>query len=103
MRNESTRFFFVVRLAEEKSHFGGVPRFNLDYDLHGGTRVKTGANVAVQSFVLHRSRITQRAVTPDEPRAISGERSRCWSRSGKGDAVAKFWVVRIASEHALAL
>ena len=67
MRNESTRFFFVIRLPEEKSHFCGVPRFNLDYQLHGGARVKAGAHVAGQSFVLHRRRITQRAVTPDEP------------------------------------
>src|SRR6266571_2354770 len=48
--NESTRFFFVVRLAEEKSHLGGVPRFNLDHDLHGGARVEASANVAGQSF-----------------------------------------------------
>ena len=53
-RNESTRFFFVVRLPEKKSHFGGVPRFNFDYHLHGGARIKAGANVAGQSFVLHR-------------------------------------------------
>ena len=103
MRNESTRFFFVVRLPEEKSHLGGVPRFNLHYHLHGGARVEAGANVAGQSFVLHRRRIAQRAVTPDEPSAISGERSRRWSRSGKSDAVAKFRVVRIAGEQALAL
>src|SRR5215813_12066161 len=99
MPNESTRSFFVVRLPEEKSHFGGVSRFNLDYDLHRCARIKSGASVTGQSFMLHRSRITQRAVTSDEPRAISGERSRCWSRSGKSDAVAKFRVVRIASEH----
>ena len=39
--NEFTRFFFVVRLPEEKSHFGGVPRFNLDHALarrHKGRR-----------------------------------------------------------------
>src|SRR6266550_8289779 len=102
-RNEFTRFFFIVRLPDEKSHFCGVPRFNLHYHLHGGTRVKAGANVAGQSFVLHRRRITQRAVTPDEPRAISGKRSRRWSRSSKSDAVAKFRVVRIAGKQALAL
>src|SRR5206468_477000 len=38
--NEFTRFFFVVRLPDEKSHFCGVPRFNLHYHLHGGTRVR---------------------------------------------------------------
>src|SRR5512133_2406139 len=103
MPNESTRFFFVVRLPEEKSHFGGVSRFKLDYDLHRCTRVKTGASVAGQSFVLHRRRITQRAVTPDEPRAISGKRSRHWSRSSEGDAIAKFRVVGIAGKQALAL
>src|SRR6478735_1387022 len=103
MGNESTRFFFVIRLPDEKSHFCGVPRFNLHYHLHGGTRVKAGANVAAQSFMLHRCRIAQRAVTPDEPRAISGKRSRRWSRSGKSDAIAKFGVVRIPSEEALAL
>src|SRR4029453_2219153 len=103
MRNESTRFFFVVRLAEKKSHFGRVPRFNFSYDLDGRARIEAGTNVAGQSFVLHRRRITQRAVAPDEPRAISGERSRRWSRSGKGDAIAKFWVVGIAGKQALAL
>ena len=44
-RNESTRFFFVVRLPEKKSHFGGVPRFNFDYDLDGRARIEAGANV----------------------------------------------------------
>jgi hypothetical protein len=55
--NESTRFFFVVRLPEEKSHFGGVRRFNLDYDLDGRARIKASTNVARQSFVFHRRRI----------------------------------------------
>src|SRR5580765_5329954 len=100
MRNESTRFFFVIRLSEEKSHFCGVPWFNLHYHLNGGTRVKAGTHVAGQSFVLHRYRITQRIVTPDEPRAICCERSRRWSRSGESDAVAKFRVVRIAGKQA---
>src|SRR4029077_2764907 len=45
----------------------------------------------------------QRVVTPDECGAISGERSRRWSRSGKGDAIAKFRVVGIASKQALGL
>ena len=36
----------IVRLPDEKSHFCGVPRFNLHYHLHGGTRVKACANVA---------------------------------------------------------
>src|SRR6266581_345285 len=101
--NQSTRFFFVVRLSEEKSHFGGVPRFNFDYDLDGGARVEAGANIAGQSFVLHRCWIAQRAVTPDEPGAISGERSRRWSRSGKSDAITKFRGVGIAGKQALAL
>src|SRR5207249_8954699 len=39
----------------------------------------------------------------DERCAISGERSRRWSRCGKRDAIAKFWVVGIASKQALAL
>ena len=81
--NKSTRFFFVVSLPEKESHFGGVPRFNLDYNLHGGARIEAGANVASQSFVLHRGRIAQRAVTPDERGAISSE------RSGDGAEVAK--------------
>src|SRR5215472_5060098 len=98
MPNKSTRSFFVVRLPEEKSDFGGVPGFNLHCHLHGGTRVKASANVTGQSFVLHRHRITQRAVSPDESRAISGERSRRRSRSGKNDAVAEFRVVRIAGK-----
>ena len=51
-RNESTRFFFVVRLPEKKSHFGGVPRFNFDYDLDRCARIEAGANIAGQSFVL---------------------------------------------------
>src|SRR6476659_5897429 len=59
MCNESTRFFFVIRLPDEKSHFCGVSRFNLHYRLHRSTRVKPGAHVAGQSFVLHRRRITQ--------------------------------------------
>src|SRR4029450_13501225 len=101
--NQSPRFFFVVRLPEKKSHFGGVPRFNLNRDLHRGARVEAGANFAGQSFVLHRGRIAQRAVTPDERRAISGERSRHWSRSGKGDAIAKFRVLGIAGKQALPL
>src|ERR1700755_1061950 len=103
MRNESTRFLCVVRLSDKKSHFGGVPRFNFHYQLYGGTRVESGANAAGQSFVFHRGRITQRSITPDEPRAISGKRSRRWSGSGKGDAIAKFRVVRIAGKQALAL
>src|SRR5437660_1740811 len=101
--NESTRFFFVVRLSEKESHLGGVSRFNLNHHLHGGARVEAGANVAGQSFVPHRGRIAQRVVTPDKPGAISGERSRRWSRSGKSDAIAKFRVVGIASKQALAL
>src|SRR5438093_2803615 len=101
--NESTRFFFVVRLPEEKSYFGDLPRFNLDYDLQCGARVEAGANGAGQSFVLHPGRIAQRAVTPDERRAISCERSRRWRRSGKSDAIAKFRVVGIAGKQALAL
>src|SRR4029077_4775865 len=101
--NESTRFFFVVRLPEKESHLGSVPRFNLNHHLHGGARVEASANVASQSFVPHRGRIAQRVVTPDEPGAISGERSRRWSRSGKSDAIAKFRVVGIAGKEALAL
>src|ERR1700756_3315005 len=101
--NESTRFFFVVRLAEKESHLGGVSWFNFDYDLDGRARVEAGTNVAGQSFVLHRGRIAQRVVTPDERRAISGEGSRRWIRSGKGDAIAKFRVVGIAGKEALAL
>src|SRR6266516_1528706 len=101
--NESTRFFFVVRLPEKESHLGGVSRFNLNHDLHGCARVESGANLAGQSFVPHRGRIAQRAVTPDESGAISGERTRRWSRSGKSDAIAKFRVVRIAGKEALAL
>src|SRR4029453_7182425 len=101
--NQSTRFFFVVRLPEKKSHFGGVPRFNFDYELDGRARVEAGANLASQSFVPHRGRIAQRVVTPDECGAISGERSRRWHRSGKGDAIAKFRVVGIASKEALGL
>src|SRR6266705_2331683 len=101
--NESTRFFFVVRLPEKESHLGGVSRFNLNHDLHGCARVEAGANLAGQSFVPHRGRIAQRAVTPDESGAISGERTRRWSRSGKSDAIAKFRVVRIAGKEALAL
>src|SRR5439155_23874736 len=87
---ESACCFFVVRLPEKKSHLDGVSRFNLDHDLHGGARVEAGANVAGQSFVLHRGRIAQRAVAPDENGAITGERGRRWSRSGKSDAFAKF-------------
>src|SRR4029077_10578640 len=98
MGNDSTRFFFVVRLPEEKSHFCGVPWVNLHYHLNGGTRVKACTHVAGQSFVLHRYRIAQRMVTPDEPRGICGERTRRWNRSGKSDAVAKFGVVRIAGK-----
>src|SRR6266568_8573041 len=101
--NQSTRFFFVVRLPQKKSHFSSFPRFHLDHDLNGRARIKAGANVAGQSFVLHRGRIVQRAVTPDERGAISGERSRSWSRSGKSNAVAKFGVVGIAGKQALAL
>src|SRR5437773_9418238 len=101
--NESTRFFFVVRLPEKESHLGGVSRFNLNHHLHGRARVEAGANLAGQSFVPHRGRITQRVVTPNEPGAISGERSRRWSRSGKSNAVAKFRAVRIARKQALGL
>src|SRR5215216_1804481 len=103
MSNESTRFFFVVRLPEEKSHFGALPRFDLDDDLHSGARVKASAKIAGQSFVLHRRRITQRTIASNESGAISGKRSRRWSRSGKSNAVAKFRVVRIAGKKALAL
>src|SRR5438067_10668903 len=78
--------FFVVRLPEKKSHLDGVSRFNLHHDLYGGARVEAGANVAGQSFVLHRGRIAQRAVAPDENGAITGERGRRWSRSGRSDA-----------------
>src|SRR5207249_7832882 len=81
----------------------GVPRFNLNHHLHGGARVEAGANVPGQSFVPHRGRIAQRVVTPDESGAISGERSRRWSRTGKSDAIAKFRVVGIAGKQALAL
>ena len=101
--NEFTRFFFVVSLPEKESHFGGVPGFNFDYDLDRRARIEAGTNVAGQSFVLHRGRIAQRAVTPDEHGAISSERSRRWSRSGKCDAIAKFRVVGIAGKQALAL
>src|SRR6266487_2900267 len=101
--NESTRFFFVVRLPEKESHLGGVSGFNLNHHLHGRARVEAGANVAGQSFVPHRRRVTQRMVTPDESGAISGERSRRWSRTGKSDAIAKFRVVGIAGKQALAL
>src|SRR5213593_3600579 len=101
--NESTRFFFVVRLPEKESHLGGVSWFNLNCDLDGSARVEASANVAGQSFLFHRSRIAQRAITSDEPGAISGERSRRRSRSGKSDAIAKFRVVGIAGKQALAL
>src|SRR6184192_2784642 len=101
--NESTRFFFAVRLPEKESHLGGVSWFNLNCDLHGSARVEASANVAGQSFLFHRGRIAQRAVTPDESGAISGERSRRWSRSGKTDAIAKFRVVGITGKQALAL
>src|SRR6266550_2707385 len=37
-RNEFTRFFFIVRLPDEKSHFCGVSRVDLDRDLHGCAR-----------------------------------------------------------------
>jgi hypothetical protein len=79
MHNESTRFFFVVCLPDEKSHFCGVPGFNLNCHLHSGTRVKAGTHVTSQSFVLDRCGITQRAITPDEHRAIGRKRSRRWS------------------------
>src|SRR6266478_5711005 len=101
--NESMRFLFVVRLTEKESHLGGVSRFNLNHHLHGRARVEAGANLAGQSFVPHRGRIAQRVVTPNEPGAISGERSRRWIRSGKREAIAKFRVVGIASKEALAL
>src|SRR5437667_6322848 len=100
---ESACCFFVVRLPEKKSHLDGVSRFNLDHDLNGGARVEAGANVAGQSFVLHRGRIAQRAVAPDEHGAITGERGRRWSRSGKSDAFAKFRIVGVAGKKALAL
>src|SRR5438067_10062095 len=101
--NESTRFFFAVRLPEKESHLGDVSRFNLNCDLDGSARVEASANVAGQSFLFHRGRIAQRAITSDEPGAISGERSRRRSRSGKSDAIAKFRVVGIAGKQALAL
>src|SRR5213596_964381 len=101
--NESTRFFFVVRLPEKESHLGGVSRFNLNCDLDGSARVEASANVAGQSFLFHRGRIAQRAITSDEPGAISGERGRRRSRSGKTDAIAKFRVVGITGKQALAL
>src|SRR5213080_4758776 len=101
--NHFTRFFFVVRPPKKKSHFGGLARFNFHYDLDGCARIEAGANVAGQSFVLHRGRIAQRAVTSDKHGAISSERSRRWSRSGKGDAIAKFRIVGIAGKQALAL
>jgi hypothetical protein len=44
--NQSARFFFVVRLPEKKSHFGGVRRFNFDHDLDGRARIKAGTKVA---------------------------------------------------------
>src|SRR5438477_4233786 len=77
--HESACCFFVVRLPEEKGNLDGLSRFNLDHDLHCGARVEAGANLACQSFVLHRSRIAQRAVAPDEHGAITGERSWRWS------------------------
>src|SRR5438132_11297531 len=101
--HESACCFFIVRLSEEKSHLDGLFRFNLDHDLHGGARIEAGANVASQSFVLHRGRIAQRAVAPDEHGAITGERGRRWSRSGKSDAFAKFRIVGAAGEQTLAL
>src|SRR4051812_46918976 len=103
MRNESTRFFFVVCLAHDKSHFGGVPGLNLNHHLHRGARVKAGTHVAGQLFLFHRYRITQGAVASNESGAISGKRSRRWSRSYKSDAIAKFRIVRIAGEQSLAL
>src|SRR5205807_3379711 len=101
--DQPTRLLFVVRLPEKESHLGGVSRFHLNRDLHGRARVEAGANLTGQSFVPHRGRIAQRVITPNEFGAISGERSRRWSRSGKGDAVAKFRVVGITGKQALAL
>ncbi len=101
--NEGACFFFVVRLPKKKGYLGALSRVDLDHDLHGCARVEASANVAGQSFVLHRGRIAQRAVAPDKHGAITGERSRRWSRSGKSDAFAKFRVVGIAGNQALAL
>src|SRR6266700_385063 len=101
--NEGACLFFVVRLAKKKGYLGGLSRVDLEHDLHGCARVEASASVAGQSFVLHRGRIAQRAVAPDEHGAITGERSKRWSRSGKSDAFAKFRVVGIASKQALAL
>jgi hypothetical protein len=36
-----------------------LPRVDLDDDLQSGARVQACANVASQSFVLHRGRIAQ--------------------------------------------
>src|SRR5713101_427326 len=91
--NEGACLFFIVRLPKKKDYLGGLSRIDLDNDLHGCARVEAGAHITGQSFVLHRGRIAERAVAPDKHGAITGERSRRWSRSGKSDAFAKFRVV----------
>src|SRR4029077_1301767 len=99
---EDTRFFFIVRLPEKKSDLGGFSRVDLDHNLQGGARVEAGADVAGQSFVLHRGRIAQRPVASNEHGAITGKRSGRWSRRGKSDAFAKFRRVGVTSKQALA-
>ena len=101
--HKRARFFFVIRLSEEKSYLGGVAWFNLDHDLHGGARVEAGASISGQSLMLHRRRIAQRAVASDERRPIAGERTRRWTRSGKSNAFAKFRIIGVASKQTLAL
>src|SRR5256886_17597381 len=81
--NESTRFFFAVRLPEKESHLGDVSRFNLNCDPDGSASVEASANVAGQSFLFHRGRIAQRAITSDEPGPLSGARNSGPLRSGK--------------------
>src|SRR6266508_2029778 len=88
--HKCARLFFVIRLPEKESHLGGISRFNLNRDLHSGAWVEAGARITGQSCVLHRGGIAQRAVAADKDGTITGERSGRWSRSGKGDAFAKF-------------
>src|SRR5438552_8865644 len=100
--HEGTRLFFVVRLPEEKSHLGGLSRIDLDHDLQGGTRIQTGASVPSQSFMLHRGRIVQRAVTSDERGAITSDLGGCRSGSGKDDAFSELRLVGVAGKQTLA-
>jgi len=44
--HDGTSFFFVIRLPEEKSHFGGLSGIDLDHELQRGARIQTGTNVA---------------------------------------------------------